>query len=191
MLRPHPSGKGWCSDRPYFRGADGLHYWPVASLDASWLGPLLAALPRNHGLPFAMPPRAGIGPNAEDWRLVAEGHFQVARMAGANTSRPGRARWHPTSWGLALGPGLLVFASHSGSGVPRTDERMSRTTAESLLQGLDALRTDPLGVLGPRGIESGKCGVCRRALTDAQSKLRGLGPDCLALLNPALSSVVQ
>ena len=51
--------------------------------------------------------------------------------------------------------------------------------------------TDPLGVLGPRGVESGKCAVCRRALTDAQSKLRGLGPDCLALLNPALSAVVQ
>lgn len=55
-------------------------------------------------------------------------------------------------------------------------------TAPALIASLEAFAADPIGVMVKYGLETGTCGVCGRALTDADSVKAGIGPVCLKKL---------
>jgi hypothetical protein len=49
---------------------------------------------------------------------------------------------------------------------------------QQVAKGLKNFGEDPIAVMAKYGLETGICGVCGRALTDADSVARGIGPTC-------------
>ena len=47
---------------------------------------------------------------------------------------------------------------------------------------LALIAADPQAALARYGQEIGKCGRCNRTLTDAESRARGIGPECIKAL---------
>lgn len=66
-----------------------------------------------------------------------------------------------------------------------------RTTAAELLADIQTLLTDPDRYRQLWGTYSGKCGWCGRRLTDPESRLLGVGPDCRQGMNLTAPEVAR
>lgn len=113
-------------------------------------------------------PPAPVEPVRGDlWPTVPEGRYAVADPADNvlkfyQVDKPQEGRWAGFTF-------LSVMAS---------SERHPIRVHETKKAILDAIAADPREAAARYGQELGTCGVCGRALTDEESRARGIGPVC-------------
>ena len=103
---------------------------------------------------------------ADQWPMVPAGRYAVENEQGVlqfyHVDRPSSGKW--SGWTF-----LSVRAS---------DELHPIRNKESKKFILDKIAENPKEASMRFGRELGKCGICGRTLTDADSRARGIGPIC-------------
>ena len=104
----------------------------------------------------------------DQWPLVPAGRYAVENQEGIlqfyHVDRPSAGKWSGYTF-------LSVRAS---------DELHPIRNKESKKFILDRIAENPSEASMRFGRELGKCGICGRTLTDADSRARGIGPICAA-----------
>lgn len=130
------------------------------------------AFARERGELVKDTPRASSHFKAVDYPTAAEGNYAVTSLTGNNDldffkiDRPTEGRWN----------GFLFVKRIIGGHDP---ERVAKATAEGWLALIAAPSTANAAMV-KFGQEMGQCGRCGRTLTDEESRVRGIGPDCAA-----------
>lgn len=127
----------------------------------------LLRMPDRSAAPAA--PAAPAGPSGDLWPTVLEGRYAVKDPEDGilkfyAVDKPKEGRWAGFTF-------LSVYASN---------ERHPIKVHETKKRILDAIAVDPVEAAARYGQELGICGVCGRALTDLESRARGIGPICAA-----------
>lgn len=152
--------------------------------DLSALDDCLQRLPQDK-------PRMGfrLNINMEPWMLKPSGRWCSARISRKDGKRMG---WEPsdflvTSQGISLGVkgiGITFYReAHKAPELP-----FSIRVAQALASFCQKLNADPSGIVDYGDDATTHCMCCGKALTVERSKVRGVGPDCVAWLNAFLGS---
>lgn len=120
--------------------------------------------------------------NLEPWMLKPNGNFATAKVARKDRKRIG---WSPTDWyvhpqGLCLmaGDSYRMFRLEGETSLPRV-ARIGQAIAGFCQQ----LTADPASIRDYGVDAQSHCMCCGKALSVNLSQLRGVGPECLAILN--------
>lgn len=183
---PNKAARGAGELRTPSRFALGEGYLTYAS-DWRWLTELLTTLPKRHGrLGLWLPdgklnPRRPI-PGPQPWRLCRSGRFWHGRTGARGQGQ--RTRWFREPWAVT-DRGLWMFRQHS-----RPTQAVMRPLPEALVSWVERLHANPQEVLGEAGRKSCECSICGRPLGPSSIK-RGIGPECISLLQTPLSSTLN
>lgn len=122
---------------------------------------------------------------AADWRDLPRGHYAIAEHDDEHDDYPLLGYWcyqrkvpRTTKTGREIGQHRLISGvfHHSNTITP---EQLNQVLADHDRQiDIAQLLKDPDWYRAEFGRFTGRCGCCGKALTDPDSKMRGIGPEC-------------
>jgi hypothetical protein len=134
-------------------------------------------------------PRMGfrVNVNSEPWILKANGNWATAKISRKDGRRMGWARGDlfVDAQGICLqSSGLTTFFRPSDSDLLPLTVRIAQAIADLCVK----LNADPSGICDYGLDANTHCMCCGKGLTVEKSKVRGVGPECLAVLERFLST---
>ena len=126
--------------------------------------------------------------NVEPWMLRPNGNWAAARVSRSDGKRIG---WKPTSWyvhadGLcagSFGSGIRYYRLQGSSDLPH-----QILIGQALAQFCSKLNANPSGIHEYGLDSSSHCMCCGKTLSVRKSQVRGVGPECLSILNAFLGT---
>lgn len=124
--------------------------------------------------------------NLEPWMLKPNGNWAEARISRSNGKRLG---WKPSVFFVApegiciglTGMSIKFFRKAGSADWPRTV-----LYAEAIARACVKFNADPSGIREFAVDAATHCMCCGKALAVEQSRVRGVGPECLSILNTFL-----